>query len=157
MEDSELFDEVRDLLSRWRTASLATVDALGQPHTANVQFVADERMRLYFVSSPNAAHSQHIALAPRVAMTVYAHIDDAAGPGEIHGLQLHGECFAIVDETERAQAWDRYVKRFTFITQNERLAARVKAEQFYVVHPMWLRWIDNRRGFGFKEERTMMV
>ena len=157
MDDKELFDEVRTFLSQWRTGSLATVDEAGQPHAANVQFVADGDLSLYFVSSISSAHSRHIAQDPYAAMTIYAHINDDEGPAAIHGLQLHGQCFAITDEADRIAAKKRYLDRFAFIAQNEALAARVKAEQFYVFRPTWLRWIDNRRGFGFKQERTLVT
>lgn len=152
MTDAELFAEIRAFLSQWPTASVATVDAHGEPHAANVMFALDGDWRLYFVSSPDSAHSQHIARQPAVAATVYAHVESWS---EIQGVQLHGACNMVADETEWQHAWQVYTLRFPFIAANPALVARVKQERFYRVAPTWLRWIDNRRGFGFKEERNL--
>ena len=63
-ESIDILQESASLLSDCRTASLATVDDDGRPHAANIQYVHDERLRLYFVSSEDAAHSQHAAARP---------------------------------------------------------------------------------------------
>ena len=155
MTDSELYDAVRAFLHTWRTASLATVDEQGHAHAANVQFAVDERLHLIFVSSDSAAHSRHLARDPQAAMTVYAHTDEDAGAAAIHGVQLHGRCARIDGADARQHAWNVYSRRFTFIADNHVLAQRVKQEQFYRFIPTWLRWIDNRRGFGFKKEMRL--
>jgi uncharacterized protein YhbP (UPF0306 family) len=155
MTDHELIQEAGAFLRQWRTASIATVDAGGEPHAANVQFAVDESNeppRLVFVSSLGSAHSEHIALDGHVALTIYAHTDE---PWRIHGLQLHGLCERITEPAAKAQAWNIYVKRFTFITTDPMLEARMRGEEFFIVTPTWLRWIDNRRGFGFKREMTL--
>lgn len=152
MTDPELIDEVRTFLHTWRTASLATVDEQGHAHAANVQFAVDERLHLLFVSSDKSAHSQHVARDPAAAMTIYAHTDEASGPAAIHGLQLHGRCEIITGADAMKHAWEMYIRRFTFIADNHVLAQRVKQEPLYRFIPTWLRWIDNRRGFGFKQE-----
>jgi uncharacterized protein YhbP (UPF0306 family) len=154
MTDAELFAEMRAFLSAWPTASLATIDAYGDPHAANVMFALDADWHLYFVSSPDSAHSQHIARQPAVAMTIYAHVDE---PSQIHGVQLHGVCEQVTDDHERQHAWQVYARRFPFVAANPAMTQRVKKECFYRVTPAWVRWIDNRRGFGFKVERYLTV
>jgi len=153
MSDAELISEVVAFLRRRPTASLATVDEAGHPHAANVQFALAAELRLIFVSSLRSAHSMHIAADPWVALTIYAEVD---GPRQIHGVQLHGRCEAVA-EPLKGIAWDVYVNRFPFITTNPALEARARAEQLYEVRPTWLRWIDNRRGFGFKREMRLGV
>lgn len=156
MDDDEFIEQIKAFLRSWRTAGLATVNADAEPHAANVQYALgdDESLPLYFVSSLRSAHSQHIALEPRIAMTIYAHTDE---PDQIHGVQLHGLCARIDDAVASHHAWNVYTKRFPFITENPLLEERVRGEQFYRVTPTWLRWIDNRRGFGFKLERSLTV
>lgn len=154
MDDAELRSTIDQFLAAATTASLATVDADGHPHAANIQYAVDDHWNLYFVSSPDSAHSQHIALDPRVALTIYGHVDDWR---DIHGVQLHGECFAVVDDEPRRRAWNWYKLRFPFVTQNETIRDRIEREQFYIVKPSWLRWIDNRREFGFKKEMALSV
>lgn len=151
--DREAFPDasVHAFLSKWRTASLATVDAHNQPHAANVQYVHDEHWNLYFVSNPASAHSLHVEHQPQVALTVYAHTH---APNRIHGLQIHGICRRITDESESRHAWKLYSSKFVFV-KLPGVRKIVKRESFYVVTPTWMRWIDNRRGFGFKVEKRL--
>ncbi len=142
--------EALTLLARCRTASLATVDADGQPHAANIQYAFDDQLNLYFISSPDAAHSRHITRNPGVALTVYDHHD--AEPQTIHGLQLHALAARVTDPVERAKALALYTARFPFIATDPKLAAAVAQQSFYKLTPTWLRLIDNRRGFGWKKE-----
>ncbi len=149
-EPIDILREAAALLAECRTASLATVDAHGNPHAANIQFAYDDWLRLYFVSNDDAAHSRHIAANPAVALTVY-HPDDQA-PATIHGLQLHGQAQAITKDTERSRALALYAARFPFITTDPALRAAIEQQTFYHLTPTWLRLIDNRRGFGWKAE-----
>lgn len=132
-----------------RTASLATADAEGRPHAANIQFALDERRRFVWVSSPSSAHSSHIARRPEVALAIYSHDDR---PGQIQGLQVHGVVEANLAGAERDAAWSVYVARFPFVEEGAMRRA-VDSQSFYRLTPTWLRWIDNRRGFGFKVEK----
>lgn len=145
--------EALTLLARCRTASLASVDAHGRPHAANVQYAFDDRLNLYFVSSPDAAHSRHIAQNPAVALTVYDH--DDAEPATLRGLQLHARAAAITDAVERAKALALYTARFPFLATDPTLGAAVEKQSFYKLTPTWLRLIDNRRGFGWKCEMDL--
>ncbi len=146
-----LRDEARRLLADFRTASLATAGADGLPHAANVQFVADESLNLYFVSSAESLHARHIAVRPQVALTIYDHGD--TDPAMIRGLQIHGLC-RQVPQDQRPMVWRFYVRRFTFVESSPALRAAVEAQPFFKITPTWMRLIDNRRGFGFKIERS---
>ena len=150
MDRSEIDQQVDALLTDCRTASIATVDEHGRPHAANVQYVHDDRNRLYFVSDPDSAHALHIHRTGRVAVTVYAHEDQR--PNDIHGLQLHGSCQSLANPTDRQHAQALYVTKYPFVAEVAELLHAVEAQQFYRVAPTWLRWIDNRTQFGFKSE-----
>lgn len=51
--------------------TVATADKGGRPWVSPVFFVHDERWRLYWVSSKNAAHSVNIRQRPEVAIVVF--------------------------------------------------------------------------------------
>lgn len=152
-EPINILREAAALLAECRTASLATVDEQGHPHAANIQYVHDDQLRLYFVSSEDAAHSRHIAVNPMVALTVYHHDDE--DPANIRGLQLHGRVEALSNDTQRRRVLALYAARFPFITTDPALRAAVEKQTFYCLAPTWLRLIDNRRRFGWKAEVQM--
>lgn len=149
-EPIDILAEAAELLTDCRTASLATVDEDGKPHAANIQYVHDDRLRLYFVSSEDAAHSRHAAARPDAAVTVY-HPDDTE-PATIRGLQMHGQVNAITDEREQDTALAQYLSKFSFIADSHKLRGAVERQTLYGFSPSWLRLIDNRRGFGWKME-----
>lgn len=134
-------------LAQQRTASLATVDGESNPHAANVQFVHDDRFDFYFVSSANSAHVRHIALRPQVALTIYAHED---APDQIHGLQIHGICGELHGDWREQALWI-YAEKYPFVLTPPFLVL-VERQSFFRIRPTWMRWIDNRRAFGWKEE-----
>jgi uncharacterized protein YhbP (UPF0306 family) len=141
--------EIETLLAGSRTLCLATVSEAGQPHPANLWYAHDEHWRFYFVSNPGSAHARHLARDPRVAAAIYAHTDIAH---EIHGVQLHGRCIAVEDGPDANHAWKLFAAKFPELAANPAIMERLRAERFYYVCPTWVRWIDNRRGFGFKVE-----
>lgn len=143
---SDPYSEAAFLLDQARTACLATADAQGDPHAANVQFVHLGRGQLLWASKPTSAHSEHLRTRPAVALTVYGHAD--VDPDGIHGVQLRGQALPVaLDEA----LWRAYVQRFP-VAAAMRPAFDAGRQQLYRFEPTWIRWIDNRRGFGFKLE-----
>lgn len=161
-DDGFDFDgQVGLFLATSRTLGLATCGADHRPHAVNVQYahvpdaarLAVDGWRLYFVSSPNSLHARHIAENAAVAATVYGHDDQA---GHIHGLQLVGVAEVLPDESDAwHHAWDLYIQKFTFVAAMPDFRRRVKDQRFFCITPHWLRWIDNRRGFGWKVEKQV--
>lgn len=153
--DEFSFDQETELfLATCRTASLATVDDQGQPHAANVQYAHDAGWCLHWVSAPHAAHSQNLAANPRAAVTIYAHQDV---PELIHGLQLHGEVDLVIahGQAEWHRVWDLYTRKYEFVNSLPQMRAAAQKQKFYRFRPTWLRWIDNRKGFGWKVEKHL--
>lgn len=146
--------EIELFLATCRTASLATVDDNGQPHAANIQYAHSANWRLHWISSPTSAHSQHLAANPRAAVTIYAHQDT---PELIHGLQLRGRVDHIIsrDQPDWDRVWDVYTAKFPFVNSVPKMRAAAENQYFYVFRPTWLRWIDNRKGFGWKIEKGL--
>ena len=142
--------QIAAFLAACRTASLATVDVDGLPCNANIQFVADDAWRLYWVSAEASLHSRNVGAKPQAAIAIYAHQDE---PEQIHGLQMRGRA-EVLDGGKVADAFKLYASKYPFVTGPPYDQA-MKMQLFYRFTPSWLRWIDNRRGFGWKVEKTL--
>ena len=120
---------LRTFLAAEATLSLATVDERGRPHAANVNFVADDRLDLYWVSSPDSAHSRHLERRPDVAVTCYARF---RGPDELRGVQIHGRATPRAAE-EFEPNWARFTAKFPYATQFEELvrSGRITGEDAF--------------------------
>ena len=134
-----------DLLHVCSTLALATVDPAGLPHAANLNFVADDELAIYWLSSPESAHSRHIAQQPVVAATAHPPFDR---PADIRGIQLHGR--AEITPPDRFDAlWHAFCEKFPYAAEMEQ---RARTQRFYQLRPTWARLIDNAIHFGFKQE-----
>lgn len=145
---------VATFLAVCRTAALATADAGGVPHAANVQFVADARWRLWWLSSPESVHSRHVAERPVASVCVYGHDDRAE---QIHGVQMSGVVSEVpTDSTPGVEALGLYRAKLAdavaAVPDFDKVLARMRLYRFT---PGWVRWIDNRNGFGWKRELTL--
>lgn len=156
MTDAELLAVVREFLDGTRTASLATADGSGTPHAANVQLVrgAGLSLNVYWVSAPGSDHSRHLLDRPEAAMTVYGHDDTA---GNIHGVQMRGSAAVVPAAEAWADTWDLYTRKYPVVMTMPQVREKIDAgaQSFYCLRPVWLRWIDNRRGFGWKREMAL--
>lgn len=151
--DNFAFDqEVGLFLSTCRTACLATASSSGEPHAANIQYAQDDAMRLHWVSSEETDHSRDLAANPQAAITIYGHDDQAMN---IHGLQMRGRVERIDDETQWNAVWELYTAKFAVVAAMPQFREIVEQQKFYRFTPNWVRWIDNRRGFGWKVEKTI--
>lgn len=128
--------------------TLATTGSAGEPHAAPVYFAADEAQRLYFFSNPASQHSLDLAENPLAAAAIHPMV---SGWQEIRGLQLRGRVRVVELGREWNQAWALYQSKFPFVDQLKEALARTT---LYVFEPDWIRRVDNRQGFGFKEEKT---
>lgn len=144
--DSPLADpEVISLLSL-TTLTLATVGRENLPHATPIYFAADGDLDLYFFSDPQSQHAQDLAHSPRCAAAIYP---ECQGWQNIHGLQMRG-LGQPVDKGERwERAWQTYAAKFPFVSDLRDLITR---NHLYFFIPQWLRLVDNRRGFGFRQE-----
>lgn len=151
MLDLSVDQQIETFLATCKTASLATVDTHGNPCAANIQYVHDKAWRLYWVSSMSSAHSVNLEKHSQdAAITIYAHQDS---PEKIHGLQIRGIAKAL-DGDMIDDAYKLYAGKYPFVTGPPYDKA-MKLQSFYCLTPTWLRWIDNRNGFGWKIEKTI--
>ncbi len=139
---------VQKFLAKHKTASLATVCPQHQPHSANVQYASTHSYQFYYVSKPEAAHSQHIQTNAHAAITVYAHTKIAA---TIHGVQLHGKLCALETQSQIDHAFKIYSQKFGF-AKLPPFKQKILDQTFYCFTPTWIRFIDNRVRFGYRSE-----
>ncbi len=126
--------------------TIASSDRSGEPHAAAVYFAAGEDLNFYYFSDPLSQHSQDLVQRPQAAVAIYPGDQDWQ---DIRGLQLRGDIRTVNPGTEWENAWVLYSDKFPFVVELRELVAR---NQLYVFIPTWVRLLDNRRGFGFKQE-----
>lgn len=136
---------VRSILDESTTLTLATVEADGSPRATPLFFAAEPDLSLLFLSDPASPHIHNLRRSPEVAASLHPAV---AKWEEIRGLQLKGEVAAVSSE-ERETALEPYRQRFPFI---EQLPEALAASILFRLSPSWIRLIDNRQGFGHKQE-----
>lgn len=141
--------ELKSLLEEFfalTTMTLATVDPDGEPHAAAVYFAVDEALHLYYFSETGSQHALDTFHDPRAAVALHA---DVADWQEIHGLQMRGLVRAVESNREWRAAWQLYLEKFPFVDDLEEVIA---ANQLFAFSPIWIRLVDNRQDFGYKQE-----
>jgi uncharacterized protein YhbP (UPF0306 family) len=141
----ELKSSIEELI-HLTTMTIATIGVDGSPHAAAVYYACDDQINIYFFSDAESQHTLDISHEPRAAITVSGEHD---GWQKIHGLQMRGIITAIQSKGEWQKAWDLYQTKFPFVINLQEI---VVINQMYVFKPHWIRLIDNRKGFGFKQE-----
>ena len=129
--------------------TLATVGDNGEPHAAAVYFAADAENRLYFFSEPGSQHAADLQARRQAAVTIQP---PASAYQEIRGLQGRGSVRLVQPGEELDKGFGLYLAKFPFVAG---MQAEVAKNKLYVFTPAWMRLLDNRRGFGYKEEKTL--
>ncbi len=139
---------LREFLKGQSTLALSTAGLNdGRPQAVPLFFASDDAFNFYWISDPDSRHSKNLADWNDVSATIYAQTWDYTA---IQGVQIEGDAFSVTNEDERARALALYASKFTFV--NERFSALIAQSVIYVLRPRWLRWIDNTRKFGYKQE-----
>lgn len=155
----EVRDLIRQMLEAHGTVTLASVGH-GRPWAATVFYASDAELNLYFVSDVRTRHGRDLAADANVVGAVNA---DVHTWDEVRGLQVEGHA-AMLPEAERGDAIALYLARFPDVARlfnaprddSERLIGeRLRKTAFWCLTPRWFRLIDNRRGFGWKQELTL--
>ncbi|MGZ4618869.1 MAG: pyridoxamine 5'-phosphate oxidase family protein [Frankiaceae bacterium] len=149
---ADLYAAVRSHLRERRSLTLATWGPEG-PWAAAVYFAADG-LSLYFLSDPASRHCRDLTADPRVAATVH---EDVPSWQDIRGVQLSGQAEAISAEAEAARGWDSYLAKFPFVSglrtaDGFEIMGRPVIARLYRITPDRLFFLDNRAGFGGRQE-----
>lgn len=146
MSEPDNLQIIRAFLDTQSTMALATTSPDGQPQVAPIFYVADERLHLFWLSSPNSRHSTNLVLRSKVAATVYPSVWQW---NDIVGLQIEGEARPIGDERIREQILTLYLRKFQLPAEFDSI---ISASILYSLKPSWLRWMDNSVQFNYKAE-----
>lgn len=161
--EAELRLEITELLQGCQTLTLATLtapadhSAIVEPWAAELFFVSDVHLALYFISSPDSRHSRDLLQNPRVAATMSIHVSDWLCA---KGLQISGQA-AEVPESQRAAVLALYLQKSPQLqalylqpanAAEEAIRERLIGSRFYAIRPSWIRLIDNNRQFASKRE-----
>jgi len=139
-------EKFQRFLAQRISMSVATTSPTGSPRVADVYFVSDADLNLYFYSDPASRHSRNIQRDPRVAVTMRIESMDWH---EIQGLQVDGIAEVMDEPQAHNRAWDLMCKKFPFYRSFTDAVASLK---MYRVTPKRIRWIDNSVSFGSKED-----
>ena len=137
---------LQHFLAQRISTSVATTSPTGSPRVADVYFVSDADLNLYFYSDPASRHSRNIQRDPRVAVAMRTESMDWR---EIKGLQADGVAQVMDEPQARSRAWDLMCEKFPFYRSFTDAVASLK---MYRVTLKRIRWIDNSVSFGYKED-----
>jgi len=147
---------VRRMLGEHNTLTVASGSGEA-PWAATVFYASDEQLNLYFVSDERTRHGRDMSRNSSVALAINADPDNW---DDVRGLQIGGRAY-LVSAADRPAVIALYLAKFPSVkalyekpkNKDEQLiAARLKQTAFWRVKPFYIRLIDNRRGFGFREE-----
>lgn len=138
--------EVSAFLKKHTTFTLATLDRETQPQAASLFYASDDALNLYWISDEKSGHSQYLERASRVAAVIHNETWDWL---DIQGVQIHGQARRLVVPNEADRAWALFRPKFPF---TGKFADRIARSSFYICSPKWIRWIDNSKEFGHREE-----
>lgn len=74
---------------------LATADVSGVPWASPVWFATVDSWEFFWVSSPNARHSQNLAVRPELAITIF---DSGQPPGTGQGVYFSAQAFQVAED-----------------------------------------------------------
>jgi uncharacterized protein YhbP (UPF0306 family) len=137
---------VADLLKSQSTLALSTVAADGSPRLAPLFYLPGEGLRLYWFSSAASEHGRNLKRNPAAAIAVYRPTDDWR---QIVGVQMRGHAAVVTDRPQRKAIAKAYIERFRLGTV---FAAPISRSRLYEFRPVWVRYLDNSRRFGYKFE-----
>lgn len=138
------------------TLALATeTEALG-PWIAPVLFAHDENLNCFFLSGNASLHVQALERSARAAISVYA---DRQEWREITGVQMR-VIGSRVPEPDIHVVAGIYAAKFPFVADwlkeqgaaPAELVGPLAGSEFWQLRPTWVRLIDNKLGFGHREE-----
>jgi uncharacterized protein YhbP (UPF0306 family) len=143
MEQAEL---IREFLLTQSTLVLSTVTESGEPHSAPVFYLLGKSLDLYWLSSSSSSdHSLHLANHPNVSAAVFRSTEDWS---EIAGVQMRGTVHRVAGAS-RQPILNAYRERFHL---GREFSIALLRSKLYCLRPIWIRYIDNSKHFGYKFE-----
>jgi uncharacterized protein YhbP (UPF0306 family) len=142
---------LREFLAGQSTLALGTAGLTdGRPQVSPLFFASDDDLNLYWISDPESRHSANLRDWDDAAAAIFASTWDWNG---IKGVQMEGVAEAVTEDDERQRALALYRAKFPFVTA--KFTDLIAQSVVYVLRPRWLRWLDNARRFGYKQEFSL--
>jgi uncharacterized protein YhbP (UPF0306 family) len=137
-------------LDQHNVLNLGTVGPDG-PWSAAVYFARDGK-RFIFLSARHSKHASNLAADPRCSATING---DARAWSNIRGVQLSGRVRRL-DGAEAEASRGLYFLKFTDMLSkaDETIQAALKRIDWYELVPDRMLFVDNSRGFGYREVVT---
>ena len=148
LAEAELESALLAELGRHNVLSLAVVSD-ARPHSVSLMYAHDD-FDIYWLSDPKTRHSRCLASNPSVAVTIAAQHKDFR---EIRGVQMAGNAHRLTDTDAQAMGFNLLLARYPFLKKFSigKLARHMGAAAVYRFRPTNMTFIDNSRGFGFKQ------
>ncbi len=168
----KLRSEVLEYLSSHTTMAIATCG--GEAPWAAAVFYVNHGFVFYYLSDPHSLHSRNLASNPSVAATIQGDYRDWR---EIKGVQLQGRAEKVTDRRENEEAERLYLAKYPFVNQwllslarksgavpglrslagnPGEVVRRLGSAVFYKVVANRVLFVDNSRGFGYREELAVV-
>lgn len=109
----DLKKRISDYLEKATLMQVATT-INNQPWTCTVYFAFDDLLHLYWLSKPNARHSQELQTNNKVAGTIV--LPHTYGDA-VRGLQFQGNAHEITDKQSLERLLSSYAKRYSMTTE----------------------------------------
>ena len=149
--ETEVRERLLKFLREHQVLTLAVTEADTSPYAVALFYAVDDELRFHVVTDPATRHGKAMLANPTVACTIQP---DSQHWHEIQGVQFRGICRQL-GSAERARAWEIYSARFPFLQQPNAILTRELANTaIWRIDTTWIRLIDNRIGFGHKQEWT---
>jgi pyridoxamine 5'-phosphate oxidase-like protein len=160
MSQDELSDLAKTTIDANHYMALGTADEAGHPWVTPVWFASEDYRHFYWLSSPDARHSQNLAGRPELAIAIY---DSSVKPGTAEAVYMSGRAMELTGEELEPgiELYDRATRREIDLTwslsdvQPPSLFRlyRAIAEEHYVL----IRGRDPMRGTGVdRRERVTL-
>ena len=148
-ETDSALDDTAGFVRAANTLALATTAEDGAPRLAPLFYVADGDLRLYWFSKPQSEHSRNLRRNSAAAVTIFRETREWQ---RIQGVQMTGSARVVRAGGRRAEMTRAFRERFALGPEFDRA---LDGHNLYCFTPAWVRWIDNTRGFGFRQEATV--
>lgn len=140
--------KVSEFLASQSTLVLSTRSEDGSIHATPLFYLPQDNLDLIWLSSPRSLHSRSLRIEPRASLAIFHSTFEWR---KIAGVQMHGVC-SLVEGAERSLMVDAYCARFELGAVPTLAISRSCVYRF---RPQWIRYIDNRKCFGYSFELTL--
>lgn len=144
MTEQEILS-LNSIIQETQTLTLSSIEDDGSCRATPLFYWASDTFEFYCLSSGSSQHTINLKRDDRVSGALYPSVTNWK---EIRGLQFKGRADILVG-SERRQALNQYKKRFPFVVD---LINLIHKSELIRIHPVWIRLVDNRRGFGNHQE-----